>query len=85
MTKVTLHYDLVRPLDDQGAEAVAQVHSVYGILRVWVAPTLDKITVDYDASRLSEKDVEDSLIRIGIPVRRVPAPVRDLIQAEQGS
>jgi hypothetical protein len=31
---------------------------------------MDRITVDYDASRLSEKDVESSLIRVGIPIQR---------------
>ena len=75
MTKVTLEYELVSPLDDAGAEAVARAHSVYGIARVRVAPTLDKITVDFDASRLFEKDLENSLIRVGIPIRRHSLPV----------
>jgi hypothetical protein len=72
MTKVQLHYELERPLTDADAEGVANVHSYYGIMRVWVAPTLDRITVDYDASRLSEKDVEESLINHHIPIRRQP-------------
>ena len=70
MTKVQLHYDLVRPLTDADAEGVAHVHSYYGIMRVLVAPSLDRITVDYDASRLSEKDVEEALIGHGVPIRR---------------
>ncbi len=72
MTKVQLHYDLERALTDEDAEAVGRVHSVYGIMRVWISPTLDKITVDRDATRLSEKDVEAALIRNGIPIRRLP-------------
>lgn len=74
MTKVTLHYDLTRPLDDSDLENIARVHSVYGMSRVQVAPSLDKITVDYDASRLTRKDVEAELARHSIPLR-VPIPV----------
>ena len=74
MTKVTLHYDLMRPLGDADTESIARAHSVYGIARVRLAPALDKITVDFDASRLMEKDVENSLINVGVPIRR-NAPV----------
>jgi hypothetical protein len=69
MTKVTLHYDLSRQLGDQDLENIARVHAAYGIARVRVAPSLDKITVDYDASRLTRRDVEAILSRHGIPVR----------------
>jgi copper chaperone CopZ len=68
MTKVTLHYDLIRPLTDADLESIANVHSTYGIARVQVAPALDKITVDYDASRLMKTDVEAVLARYGLPV-----------------
>ncbi len=68
MTKVTLHYDLSRKLTDEDFANVASVHSVYGMVRVSMAPSLDKITVDYDASRLMRKDVESALARYGIPV-----------------
>ena len=69
MTKVTLHYDLTRPLGDEDFENIAQVHATYGVARVQVAPSLDKITVDYDASRLMKKDVEAVLANHGIPIR----------------
>ena len=69
MTKVTLHYDLSRPLSDSDLENIARVHSVYGMVRVQVAPILDEITVDYDASRLMKQDVEGALARHGIPIR----------------
>jgi hypothetical protein len=72
MTKVTLQYDLMRPVGDTEAEAIAKAHAVYGIVRVHLAPTLDRITVDFDASRLSEKDLESALIGVGVPVRRAP-------------
>ncbi len=75
MTKVQLDYELVRPLTDDDAEGVAKVHSFYGIMRVSVAPSLDRIRVDYDATRLTEKDVEAVLIGHHVPIRRTPAAV----------
>ena len=69
MTKVTLYYDLTRPLGDEDFENISQVHATYGMARVQVAPSLDKITVDYDASRLMKKDVEAVLANHGIPLR----------------
>jgi hypothetical protein len=68
MTKVTLHYDLTRPLTDADFENVANLHSCYGMARVHVAPTLDKLIVDYDASRLMRRDVEAVLARHGMPI-----------------
>ena len=69
MTKVTLHYDLLRRLTDDDLPAIANAHSTYGIARLAVAPSLDKITVDYDASRLMKSDVEAVLARHGVPIR----------------
>jgi hypothetical protein len=68
MTKVQLKYDLLRPLDESLMEQIARVHSVYGILRVALAPSLDKLAVEYDASRLSELDVENVLQSAGLPI-----------------
>ncbi len=70
MTKVQLEYDLVRPLTDQDAAAIGDVHSWYGIERVQLAPSLDRLQVEFDASRLSEKDVEAVLQRFGLPIQR---------------
>jgi hypothetical protein len=70
MTKVQLEYDLVRPLTDGDAGAIADVHSWYGILRVQLARSLDRLQVEYDASRLTEKDVEAVLQRFGLPIQR---------------
>jgi hypothetical protein len=49
---------------------VGNVHSWYGILRVQLAPSLDRLLVEYDASRLTEKDVEAGLQRFGLPIQR---------------
>ncbi len=70
MTKVQTEYDLVRALTDEDASGVADVHSWYGILRVQPARSLDKLAVEYDASRLSEKDVEAVLHRFRLPIKR---------------
>jgi hypothetical protein len=70
MTKVQLEYDLVRPLTDQDADGIGDVHSWYGIERVQLAPSLDRLLVEFDASRLSEKDVEAVLQRFGLPIQR---------------
>jgi hypothetical protein len=75
MTKLELEYELERPLSDDDAVAVADIHSVYGFMRVTLAPSMDRITVEYDASRLSERDVENWLIRYRIPIKREPAAV----------
>jgi hypothetical protein len=69
MTKVTLHYDLLRKLTEEDLPNVARVHSRYGIVRVQPTPSLEKLTVDYDASRMTKSDVEATLSRFGLPIR----------------
>jgi hypothetical protein len=71
MTKVTLHYDLARPLTDEDMQAIADCHSTYGIVRVRLAAESNKLTVDYDASRLMKKDVEAVLLRHNLPVQTI--------------
>lgn len=68
MTKVTLHFNLERPLAGEDFDNIVAVHSTYGMARVQPSPALDKLTVDYDASRLSKLDVEAELLRHGLPV-----------------
>ena len=70
MTHVQLAYDLVRPLTDDDAKAISDVHSWYGMKKVKLSPDLKHIEVGYDASRLTEKDVEAVLVRFGIPIKR---------------
>ena len=75
MTKVTLHYDLIRPLGDSDLPNLSNLHSVYGIVRVRPAASLGAITVDYDASRMMKSDVEAVLMRHGIPIRSIAQAV----------
>ncbi len=70
VTRVELRFKLTNPLSDEQAVGVARAHSHYGIYRIRVAPGLDEISVDYDASRMSEQDVERALVVNGVPVER---------------
>jgi copper chaperone CopZ len=68
MTNVQIHFRLQRPLDNAMLARIEQVHAVYGIQRVRVAPTMDALTVDYDATRLRPAEVESALTSAGIPI-----------------
>ena len=68
MTKVQLPFKLRKPLDEQAMERLADVSSVYGILRLQLNPASNELTVEFDATRLRENDVEAILARAGIPV-----------------
>lgn len=70
MTKIQLQYDFVRPLTDADSQGISDVHAYYGFFRVQPTSSLDKLDVEYDASRLSEQDVESVLVRYGVPIRR---------------
>lgn len=68
MTKIQKQFRLLRPLDELLLERIADVHSIYGIQHVQVAPSLDRLTVEYDATRLRPEEVDAALARAGIPV-----------------
>jgi hypothetical protein len=72
MTKITLHFKLLKPLDEQLMDRIARAGAIYGLNRVQVTPSLDKVIVDYDASRLSLAEVEAAIAGAGIPAERVP-------------
>ncbi len=69
MTRVTLRYDLARPLTDDDLSNISATYGTYGLLRIQLAPSLNSLSVDYDASRLMKKDVEAVLLRHGIPIQ----------------
>ena len=69
MTKVQLRYELLRPLDETLLKRISGAHGIYGFHRIQVEPSLDKITVEYDASRLTRNGVEAKLHGAGIPVK----------------
>ena len=69
MTKVQLRYELLRPLDETLMKRISDAHGIYGFQRIMVEPSLDKITVEYDASRLTRDSMEAQLHGAGIPVK----------------
>jgi len=68
MTKVQIHFALQKPLDDTLLARVSDAHTLYGIQHVKVAPSLDSLTVEYDATRLRPAEVGSALAEAGIPV-----------------
>jgi len=70
MTKVELRYRLTRPLDEALMQRIADAHSVYGMLRVRPENGMDRLVVEYDASRLTPAEVDAVLHRLGIPAQR---------------
>ena len=67
MTKVQIRFRLARPLDDTLMSRIADAHAIYGINRITVSPSLDGLTVEYDATRMCPADVEAALASAGIP------------------
>lgn len=68
MTKIQKHFRLLRALDEPLLERISDVHAIYGIQQVQVAPSLDGLTVVYDATRLRPAEVEAALAGAGIPI-----------------
>ncbi len=68
MTKVQIRFRLQKPLDDAMMSRISDAHSFYGIQRVKLEPSLDELTVEYDATRLNPATVEAALAGAGIPV-----------------
>jgi hypothetical protein len=71
MTKVQAQFKLARPLDAEAAKRLADTSSLYGILRLYLDPAQDGLTVEYDATRLKEKDVEAALHRAGVAIQPI--------------
>jgi hypothetical protein len=67
MTKVEIQFDVDRPLASEELERIADSHAIYGMLRLAPGPGEGKLTVEYDASRLTAADVEAALRRAGVP------------------
>lgn len=70
MTKVEIEYLLESPVSDQTLMAIAGAPSNYGLRHVALAPSMDRLTVTFDASRLTVLDVERILHSCGIAVTR---------------
>jgi copper chaperone CopZ len=71
MTKVQIHFRLQKPLDDAMLARIADARAIYGIQQVKVAPSLDGLMVEYDATRLGPAEVESALAAAGIAAEPV--------------
>jgi|JRYK01.1.fsa_nt_gb hypothetical protein len=67
MTKVQHTYRLARPLLEHDFEGIRKAHSVFGMLRVQ-ALSADTLLVEWDASRLMQRDAERVLAENGVPI-----------------
>jgi allophanate hydrolase subunit 1 len=68
MTRVQIRFRVQKPLDETMLERISDAHALYGIQHVKVDPSLESLTVEYDATRLRPAEVESALAGAGIPV-----------------
>jgi hypothetical protein len=68
MTKVQTRFRLTRPLDDSSLNSLAAANAIYGIQKLRVAPALDELFVEYDATRLRPAEVASALAGAGVPI-----------------
>ena len=67
MTKVQRTFKLWRELNDEELRRLAHIHAVYGILAARLKGATE-LFIEYDASRLSNAEVEGTLEENGIPL-----------------
>jgi len=70
MTLVEVTYELQRPLDMEQLRALSGFANTYGLRRFRVDANNRQLTLEYDASRLTESVVEHVLRQAKIPVER---------------
>jgi len=68
MTKVDMQFRTERPLDDALLSRLSSASSIYGIFKIQVAPSRDRLSVEYDATRLKPADVHAALAARGVPL-----------------
>ena len=68
ITKVQIHFRQPKPLDESLPPRLEKDTSLYGIQKINLAPSLDRLMVEYDATRLRPAEVEAALACAGIPV-----------------
>lgn len=70
MTLVEVTYDVLSPLTDEQLRALAAFSNTYGLRRFRVNEQLHRISLEYDASRLTETEVAQILRSARIPAER---------------
>jgi hypothetical protein len=71
MTKVQMRFRLQKRLDETLLSRISDTYSIYGIQKIQVNPSLDGLTVEYDATRLRPAEVEAALANAGLPVEAI--------------
>jgi len=71
MTKVQIRFRLEKPLDEIQLSRISDAYAIYGIQKIQVAPSMDKLMVEYDATCLRPAEVESALENAGIPVEPI--------------
>ena len=70
MTLVEITYELQAPLTGEQLRALGEFSNTYGLRRFHVDEMLNRISFEYDASRLKESEVAHVLRRARIPIER---------------
>jgi len=70
MTLVEVTYELQGPLRPEQLRALGQFANTYGLRRFHVDEYLNRLSFEYDASRLKETEVAHILRMARIPVER---------------
>ncbi len=68
MTKVQTTFKLSRVLGDQDLNQISRIHAIYGMLATRILPSGNELFVEYDSTRLSQKQVRGTLEKHGIPL-----------------
>lgn len=68
MTKIQKNFRLLHPLNDEMLAKLSDASAVYGIQKIRVAPSLDSLMVEYDATRMRPAEVEAALAGAGIAI-----------------
>ena len=75
MTKVQVRFHLQKPLDDSDYKSIAEARAIYGFHKIAVAPNLQDLMVEYDATRMRPAEVEAALARMGATIERQASKV----------
>jgi hypothetical protein len=80
MTLMEITYELQSPLQPEQLRALGSFANTYGLRRFRVDEQTNRLSFEYDASRLKETEVEHVLRQARIPVTRRVEPVGTVSQ-----
>ena len=80
MTLMEITYELQSPLDPEQLRALGSFANTYGLRRFRVDEKNNRLSFEYDASRLRETEVAHVLREARIPVLRRVEPVATISQ-----